>query len=280
MMKFLLLFFSLCCMVFNGQAQSDSSNIYSYQNSLSFADYLISSGNYADAATEYERLIFLNNIDEDLKYNLVLAYRKSNQLELAYKNYIRFFPDPVAKSVPLRFSQELYKTLLMARDFSGAYTFSQQSNSFSESEKRNNQLITLLLQKKWVEAESFALENKGYELNNEMLAFSNQAMSLKYKSPVLAACLSGIIPGSGKFYTGRTADGILALIFVGANAFAAYRGFSQNGITSGYGWLFAGLGTAYYVSNIYGSYQSAIDYNNKLNNGIQQKVEQKALGNL
>jgi len=68
-----------------------------------------------------------------------------------------------------------------------------------------------------------------------------------------AVWLSALIPGSGKVYSGAWKDGLSSLLFVAANAWSSYRGFSSDKPV--YGFAFATLGTAFYIGNIYGTRQ-------------------------
>jgi len=88
-----------------------------------------------------------------------------------------------------------------------------------------------------------------------------KASQLKRKSPALAACMSGIIPGSCKWYAGERKDAVIGFISIGMMAYQAYRGFKKEGTSSVYGWISAGLGTGFYLGNIYGSARSAKRYN-------------------
>jgi putative component of membrane protein insertase Oxa1/YidC/SpoIIIJ protein YidD/TM2 domain-containing membrane protein YozV len=71
--------------------------------------------------------------------------------------------------------------------------------------------------------------------------------------PRTAALLSAAVPGAGKMYAGRTADGLHSLAIVGTSALLAVRGFSRDGEASVQGWTFAGIGALFHIANIYGS---------------------------
>ena len=84
--------------------------------------------------------------------------------------------------------------------------------------------------------------------------------------------MSAIIPGSGKFYTGRWRDGAVAFLFVSLNTWQAYRAFNKNGINSIYGWIFGTISLTFYSANIYGSYKSALNFNKKILNNLHEKT--------
>jgi TM2 domain-containing membrane protein YozV len=70
---------------------------------------------------------------------------------------------------------------------------------------------------------------------------------------VNAALLSAILPGAGKAYCGRGADGLQSLLIVGTAALLAARGFERNGRRSLEGWGAAGVGAVFYAGGIVGA---------------------------
>jgi TM2 domain-containing membrane protein YozV len=99
---------------------------------------------------------------------------------------------------------------------------------------------------------------------------------LRFKSKFQAAALSAFIPGSGKIYSGRIADGLYSLLLVGLTAWQSYDGFEDDGASSAKGWIFGVLGTAFYLGNIYGSAVAVEIYNRKIHNeflrGLQIEI--------
>ncbi len=85
------------------------------------------------------------------------------------------------------------------------------------------------------------------------------------KNPWIAGILSSILPGSGYFYTKHNTDGLFSLfwnsVFLGGGIYMynlEKEQHKQHFIS--YGFLIVGLSV--YISNIIGSYTSAIRYNN------------------
>jgi len=75
----------------------------------------------------------------------------------------------------------------------------------------------------------------------------------KSKSPLLAGVLSGIIPGSGKFYAGKTGEGISAFIATAGLGLVTWENYRKNGMNN---FKTIAFGTAFafsYVANIYGA---------------------------
>lgn len=94
----------------------------------------------------------------------------------------------------------------------------------------------------------------------------HRADSLKFKSRTLAGGLSAIIPGLGKMYCNRFGDGVYSLLITGLLTWQAYDGFEEDGSSSTRGWIFAAVGGAFYLGNIYGAAVAAGMYNCRLHN--------------
>ncbi len=117
-----------------------------------------------------------------------------------------------------------------------------------------------------VRCNPFAL-NYHYEMHGEFhypdyrlvdsLEFS-QTRDISNKSPLLAAGLSTIIPGTGRIYAGRFLDGLMGLWMVILPGTAAY-GSLQDG-QSMKGNFFAGITLIFWLGEIYGAYRTAKYY--------------------
>jgi hypothetical protein len=73
------------------------------------------------------------------------------------------------------------------------------------------------------------------------------------KSPVMAAILSGIIPGSGKFYAGKRGEAISAFIGTVGLGLVTFENYRKNGLNN---FLTIASGAAFafsYTANIYGA---------------------------
>jgi len=82
---------------------------------------------------------------------------------------------------------------------------------------------------------------------------------------LLAGVMSGIIPGSGKFYARDWKNGLISLVFIGVLGYQSYYGFNQKGLESGLGWVYGTLGFGFYIGNVVGSVSSANRYNAQKN---------------
>jgi hypothetical protein len=165
------------------------------------------------------------------------------------------------------------------KNFFDALEYAEKSKNLQEEEKIYYNIYALLMQDKFKQAKSTPTP---LVINPEYVSRMNGAMDLvaqgeiiKLKSPFLAASMSAIVPGSGKFYTRDWKDGLIGLLTVGASAYQSVRGFQRRGVSSGYGWVFGGLATGFYFGNIYGSVQSAKRYNKKKKQNIRLKIENR-----
>jgi len=94
--------------------------------------------------------------------------------------------------------------------------------------------------------------------------------SLPQKSEVLAAVLSGILPGAGYFYSKETATGFMSLGVNGAFVAAAWTAFAQS--LEAVGILSGGIGLPFYIGNIYGSALAARKWNQAIKNQAQDPI--------
>lgn len=88
--------------------------------------------------------------------------------------------------------------------------------------------------------------------DNLQKIFSDSKMH-KEKSPVIAGIISGIVPGSGKFYSGKRGEAISAFIATTGLGLVTWENYRKNGLKS---FKTIAFGTAFaftYVANIYGA---------------------------
>ena len=113
-----------------------------------------------------------------------------------------------------------------------------------------------------VRCNPFAL-NYHYEMHGEFhypdyrlvdsLEFS-QTRYLSNKSPIFAASLSAILPGTGRVYAGRFLDGLMGLWMVLLPGTAAYGSLQQGQAMKGN--FFKGITLIFWLGEIYGAYRT------------------------
>jgi hypothetical protein len=91
----------------------------------------------------------------------------------------------------------------------------------------------------------------------DSLEFS-QIRYLSNKSPILAAGLSTILPGTGRMYSGRFLDGLMGLWMVLLPGTAAYGSLQEGQSMKGN--FFTGITLIFWLGEIYGAYRTAKYY--------------------
>lgn len=87
----------------------------------------------------------------------------------------------------------------------------------------------------------------------QMQERSNQILHMQKKSPLVAAMLSAILPGAGKFYAGNKGQGMYTLLISTIVGLQTWEAYKKDGPSSfrfiAYGTIF----TSIYIGNIWGS---------------------------
>ncbi len=248
-------------------------DLHDLEHSLKFANYLFASRQYALSAEEYERVVFLDTTNNTAIFKLLKSYRLANKPKIAEQRFISLF-QPQIYDVPSTIGKEYIASLILNKKFAETYDYLEKNTKLEQNYKETYQLASLILQKKRNLAFNYAKNYKttNGQKNADLHLLAIEYKHAKYKKAWFAAGLSSLVPGAGKCYTKNWSDGILSFLLIGLNAWQAYRGFHKYGSNSRYGWIFAGLTTSFYISNIFGSYKAAKRYNKKLDNEIYDKA--------
>ena len=262
----LFLFLSLLLSSFVLVAQSDSSetknnDLFSYENSKKYAEYLSLSGQYDAASNEYLRLLSINEDNEDILTSLSFCYIQMGKPDIATSTLNILYPN--LSLMPKKTKTDYAKLMLIDENYDGALKF---TSTYVEDEKDKEyiQLYSLLFTANWQNAAEFNNSLTHNSFSREQLLI-DKGLNLKLKSPFLAGFMSGIVPGSGKFYTKNWKDGLISTIMIAGLGWQSYRSFSTKGVSSAYGWITAGLSFGFYIGNIYGSVKAAKKYNKQKN---------------
>jgi hypothetical protein len=268
-MRFLLL---LPLFIFLHSKPVKAQNLYDIPRSKEFANYLVHSQHYSLAAIELERLIYLEPQNDTLRESLIKCYTRNKEFATAGKRLDAFFPNKKFISAPF---DDLYAFNLLADKKTHAARDFLSINATLDFEKRHYyQAFSYLLEQDFNNSERLLAEIPLDESSLSPLRdLSHAGLTMRRKSPGLAMAMSTLVPGSGKFYTGDWKDGIISLISVGITSFQAIRGFSINGTSSTYGWIYGSIATGFYLGNIYGSFTSAKRYNKRQADKLAQKTD-------
>lgn len=257
------------CTCFFVFAQNDAENIYDFEHSLKYADYLTNSNQFVLAAEEYERLVFMKPEDSGLRISLLKTLRKAEKYGEGIKKWNYFQSEKSVYDKEL--NAEFIKMLLLADSLSLAEKKIAEKDFLESNFKKSALIYSAVLQLKSATDEDLSSIAEAEKFQFFFKKIENQ----KSRNPWLASAFSTIIPGSGKAYAGQWKDGFISLIFVGVNAWQTQRKFSNEGIESFWGWFHASVGTGFYIGNIYGSHKAARRFNQKQK--LNLKHEAKAL---
>jgi len=134
-----------------------------------------------------------------------------------------------------------------------------------------------MLKGNWLQAkEKLKMVNPENAILNQPVIALNEIIkkneSHRSKSPVLAGIMSGIIPGAGKIYAGKTGGGIASMIGTIGFGLIAWENYHKLGITNAKTIIFGSIFIVNYVSNIYGSVISVKIIENEYNNAIHNQI--------
>lgn len=253
------------------QSGIQAQDVFNLENSKRFAQYLYDSGQYGLAADEFERVVFMAPRDSASILTLLKAYRLEKNYGIGLKRAMELLPESD------HLKGEFLRELFIVSAYSGEHVFNKEmvaaNRVIDENLKRQYLLSAMMLGKQYDEADTFFQENpEGNSPFKELGLLLEERHEMKNKNPFLAASLSTVVPGLGKVYTGDWQDGLVALLFVGTNAWQSYRGFNKDGVKSVYGWVFGSIGAGFWLGNIYGSFKSAKKHNDRIENIYYDKI--------
>lgn len=257
------------------QAQID---YYIPENVYRFAEYLFHNRDYERAAGEFQRYGFLvsgGDLTDSLLFRIGMCHQLSENFSMALDYYQRIIGNSGQSMLVDQAHFQIANTYFAEGRYIESEHYIESTLPIVNSELaklKMSQLLGMdyLRQHRWKKAENqFAFSTGKADGAQDSISlalqnFSHAGTQLRYKSPVLAGIFSGFLPGSGKFYTHNYTDGLYSFILIGIMAWQSYDGFNKNGKDSLKGWIYGGLGTVFYLGNIYGSLISAKLYNRQL----------------
>lgn len=265
----LLLYIALLLNSISGFAQ----NLFDLEHSLKFADYLFENSMYKEAAAEYERVIFMDSLGQNAKLQCIKAYEYSGNYALAQKKLNSFYAESNLQRPEVLYQQ--YRLYILQQNFDAFGTEFFENSKFEPTDRAILGSSAAIISGNFELAAELLKQQAGS--NNEILQnysiLLNDAGKTTHKSVAVAVLLATVLPGSGKIYTGYWKDGLITLVFTGLSALQAYRGFEKSGITSTYGWIYAGMTTGFYLGNIYGAGKSAYKHNHEKKHKIIHRAE-------
>lgn len=254
-------------------ASTLAQDIYDYQNSKKYAEYLVRTKQYDLASGEYERILYFRPDNDTVKSTLLKSYRLAGETDMGIKRMYSLYDHP--ESAFSESAVEYTRLMLNAKLYDATKQYLVANSTLGDRDKKILRIQAELFSKNYSQADELL---KGLEPNESLLireyrAITNDALAFRRKSPGLAMALSAVVPGTGKIYAGDWKDGLFSMIMIGGFAWQSYRGFASKGTSSAYGWIFGGIGFGFYVGNIYGSFKSAKRYNHTKQHDIERRLE-------
>ena len=253
-----------------------------------FADWLYSTGRFAEASPEYRRLLLHGGpatpIDANrLRNKLALAHLHRRQYREAADTLSIDAPD-----FPGRYLR-MYATLRMGLVHSAIF---EQNRIRNDAGKQTHKIdeADLLAGTVLLESGSFGEAARHYrdlrrrtenqeirQISTEMLNSIARFQEQEKKRAWLAGALSAVLPGAGQYYAGHEADAVTALffntMFLGS-AVAIYDLESRAGAAHSASLVFGLIGLVFYASNIVGAVASAGRYNVHQERLFQERVRE------
>ena len=230
------------------------------KNELSFIEHLINKGYYNEVIHLIDSdSIKLKQVQQDsLSYYKGWAHYSLKNLEQSTSSLLK-----VGKESPFYLKSQFFAGYNQI--FLGNYTEARkiigQVNARNEtsSSLANFELSGIeMLQGNWPKAkeELHQVDLTIATLNEQVAALGQiceEQETHRTKSPLLAGVMSGIIPGSGKIYAGKTGEGIAAMIASAGFGLITWENYRKLGMNHVKTIFFGSIFVANYVSNIYGS---------------------------
>tara|TARA_Y100001934_G_C12292477_1_gene745529 strand:- start:194 stop:1027 length:834 start_codon:yes stop_codon:yes gene_type:complete len=246
-------------------------DLFNFSNSLEYAQFLDQKGNHRLAILEWERINMMKPGVDSLQLSLLRSYRLSHNWEQGERRFYDLFPGEARFQCSEEISREMALLLFMQSDFNSLGNYLTSHQVLSRDYVQPIQ-VSLALRNDDIEGAQKLYQD--FNLQDARLsALMDKHQQLGYKSKGLALAMSTVVPGLGKAYVGNWKDGLVSLLFIGGSAFASYRGFKQNGVSSAYGWIFGTVSTGFYLGNLFGTAKAVNKYNTGVFNHYRADVE-------
>ena len=244
-----------------------------------FADSLFEQGFLQEAEGEYKRFLFTNQNDNENNLNSTLfslckIYKFQNNKDGIFWLRNEYYDDSsnfVKEKINLLSADFLFRER-NSLDFSNLFhEINPELNLFSKDFQNLFTASDLLLNNKISQLSVFCSS-----IQNDNPKFSQLSMlseNYKLKSPGIALMLSSLIPGAGKWYTGSYSAFLTSFLSIGSFvAGTVYTGIESKW-KSWQPYAFGICGLVLYITDLYGSYQSAKRYNAALYRQLCEETE-------
>ena len=251
-----------------------------------FADSLYGQGFLSQAEGEYKRYLYSFDFNSQLEASLGFEFQSSlNSLCNIYKTQQNKSGVLWLKS---NFYQNANNSVKQKMNLlEGKYIFTERNAAAFEKFSQSLELTSFSADFcSLIKASDFVLNKKISELSefcsltigeqNEASPFfklGELASSYKLKKPGVALLLSSILPGSGKWYTGSFGAFTSSFLTIGSFVAGTIVTGMQTNWKSWQPYVFGACGLVLYITDLYGSYQSAKRYNDALYRHLCEETE-------
>ncbi len=253
---------------------------------LKFGHYLFENRDYARAATELERFLFIQPVDTfpRVHFRVALAYFRLEaypQAQLHFQSALTLAPpvSPLADSLRLGLAAIALRTANSPQLSPPLPNLPQLGKDGIHLTYRLYHALAQLKQHHFQQAQVYLPQDTAQISSDVRYGFFRvhrlikKGLHLPQKSPWKAALFSTLLPGSGKFYTRQAGDGIYSFLLVVGSSLLSYRGFRRGDPFQKF--FFGGAALFFYTGNIYGSYLSAKMYNQRARERLNEEIQQE-----
>ncbi|EPR65928.1 hypothetical protein [Cyclobacterium qasimii] len=161
-----------------------SQNLYDFENSAAFANYLRQTNQFDLAIPEYERLVFMKPGDLSLQKNLLAVYWEADLWDVGINRASSLYPNE--NQLPGELAFEYLALLFKNQQFNKAIDFSENNTNLKESERFFYSGTTYAINYEWKPAyEAYShLEGSNFQSAQEYITITRQALDEKEKAQV------------------------------------------------------------------------------------------------
>ncbi|MBW8050791.1 MAG: hypothetical protein FVQ77_10745 [Cytophagales bacterium] len=234
----------------------------SFSEEISFVNYLIDNDEYRDAifvlnTLERNNSSFNDSQKDSLNYLLGWVYYNIKSLDTS-SMYLEKVGDSSVFLNKSRYYQAFNNIFMNKRDSANTILNNMPVNRELEQLRLFELAGVALLERNYDQYKKISrnFDYTYYPVTHEQKEFDEYFVSLqqiKNKSPFLAATMSAIIPGSGKWYAGYRGKAIASFLQVSLLGAVAAENYVKAGPVSPQFIIFAGFFSIFYIGNIWGS---------------------------
>lgn len=238
-------------------------NLFDFEHSFEFAQYLESQKAYQMALDEFKRCDEMNPGKVEVREAILRLCAKNEQPELGLKLYESWDYHPYL--VPANLRNQYIGLSFLSRDFDRFERKLKDGLGLKEPEKSRIELHLALYKQDWDFAyskfEAFEIQHV-MESRETFGPVLDAISTIRYHNPTQGALLS-IVPGLGQAYSKQWGASLGSIALVGVSAFGAQQFLTKKGTGNVFGWACLTTCAFTYSANILGGYKAAKRYNKK-----------------